>query len=93
MIMTYGKAYDIAKALNDNVRGFFTGKEIAENAYDILIEYENSIKIGEPTETMFLLCEEICTDMDKADYPFPTREDLDLETMALILEDFWIELN
>lgn len=50
--MTYGDFYDIAKYGNENWKGFFTPKEVAENAYEYLCAFEESIKKKELTKTI-----------------------------------------
>lgn len=40
--MTYGDFYDIAEYQNKTQRAKFTPKEIAENAYELLCEFEES---------------------------------------------------
>ncbi len=41
--MTYGDFYDIAEYGNTNWKGNFTPKEIAENAYEYLCEFQESM--------------------------------------------------
>lgn len=42
-MMNYGDFYDIAEYGNENWKGNFTPKEIAENAYEYLEEFRESI--------------------------------------------------
>lgn len=42
--MTYGDFYDIAEYGNENWKGCFTPKEIAENAYEYLCEFRESME-------------------------------------------------
>lgn len=44
MSMTYSDFYDIAEYGNENWKGNFTPKEIAENAYDYLCEFQESME-------------------------------------------------
>lgn len=41
--MTYGDFYDIAEYQNETQKGNFTKKEVAENAYELLCEFEESM--------------------------------------------------
>ena len=50
--MTYSDFYNIAEYGNENWKGCFSPKEIAENAYDYLCEFNTSKQNGEPTETI-----------------------------------------
>lgn len=50
--MNYGDFYDIASYLNFINRYVFTQKEVAENAYDYLCEFERSKANEEPTHTI-----------------------------------------
>lgn len=54
--MEYGNFYDIAKYGNEAWRGFFSQKEIAENAYIYLCEFILSKANGKPNHTMQELC-------------------------------------
>lgn len=67
-MMTYDDFYTIAEYGNENWKGSFTPREIANNAYDYLCEYQASKIKGKPTRTMTELCKLICEDMDYADY-------------------------
>lgn len=40
--MGYGFFYDIAEYGNENWKGNFTAKEVAQNAYDYLLDFEYS---------------------------------------------------
>ena len=50
--MDYGFFYDIANYGNENWKGNFSHKEIAQNAYDYLYEYEESKANGKVTHTI-----------------------------------------
>lgn len=51
--MTYSDFYEIAVYANENWnRGNFTAKEVAEGAYEYLIEYQKFVDFGRTTETM-----------------------------------------
>lgn len=42
--MIYSDFYDIANYVNENWKGNFTPKEIAENTYDYLCEFQESMQ-------------------------------------------------
>ena len=44
--------YDIAEYGNKNWKGSFTPKEVAQNAYDYMLEYEDSCSRGKATSTI-----------------------------------------
>ena len=50
MRMDFENFYDIAEYGNENWKGSFTSREIAQNAYDYLSEFNVSVERGEPTE-------------------------------------------
>ena len=83
--MTYDDFYTIAEYGNENWKGSFTPREIANNAYDYLCEYQASKIKGKPTRIMLELCKLICEDMDYADA-------LTVEQMKQILSDFIMEI-
>ena len=94
-MMTYDDFYTIAEYGNENWKGSFTQREIANNAYDYKVEYDYSIEKGKPTHTMTELCKLICEDMDYADYEEIQEESenaLTVEQMKQILSDFVIEI-
>lgn len=94
-MMTYDDFYTIAEYGNENWKGSFTPREIANNAYDYLCEYRYSIAKGKPTRTMIELCKLICEDMDYADYAEIQEESenaLTVEKMKQILSDFVMEI-
>lgn len=93
--MEYLDFYNIAEYGNENWKGSFTPKEIAQNAYDYKVEYDLSIEQGKPTRTMIELCKLIVEDMDWLDYvgsPYGNKEMLDIFTMKNIIEDFVTEV-
>ena len=95
MMLEYADFYDIAEHGNENWKGNFTPREIANNAYDYKAEYDYSIKQGKPTRTMIELCKLICEDMDYADYAENHEESenaLTVEQMKQILSDFVMEI-
>lgn len=81
--MTYSDFYDIAEYGNENWKGNFTPKEIAENAYEYLCEFKESMEHTRVTdviqELLFLL------DMDNNDeslyYANMLRYELKLNTV------------
>lgn len=44
-MLDYSFFYDLAKYCNDTWKGCFTEKEIAENAYEYLVSYEDITKV------------------------------------------------
>ena len=94
-MLEYADFYDIAGYGNENWKGSFTQKGIANNAYDYKAEYDHSIEQGKPTRTMIELCKLICEDMDYADYAEIQEESenaLTVEKMKQILSDFVMEI-
>ena len=94
-MLEYADFYDIAEYGNENWKGSFTPKEIANNAYDYKAEQDYSIKQGKPARTMIELCKIICEDMDYADYAEIQEESenaLTVEQMKQILSDFVMEI-
>ena len=85
--MEYADFYDIAEYGNENWKGSFTPREIANNAYDYNVEYDYSINQGKPTHTMIELCKLICEDMGKE-----IENILTVEKMNQILSDFILEI-
>lgn len=57
VMMVYGDFYDIAIFGNANWKGGFTPKEIAENAYEYLCAFKESVECGIPTHTIQNLLE------------------------------------
>lgn len=55
--MSYGDFYDIAEYGNTNWKGGFTQKEIAENAYEYLCEFQESMERRVPTNAIQNLLE------------------------------------
>ena len=94
-MLDYADFYNIAEYGNENWKGNFSQREIANNAYDYKVEYDYSIKQGKPTHTMIELCKLICEDMDNADYAEIQEESenaLTVEKMKQILIDFLMEI-
>ena len=86
-MLEYADFYDIAEYGNENWKGSFTPKEIANNAYEYKAEYDYSINQGKPTHTMIELCKLICEDMGKE-----IENILTVEKMNQILSDFILEI-
>ena len=63
-MLEYKDFYDIATYGNENWKGSFTPKEIACNAYDYLVEFEESKKNG-VTETIKELIRLLAEDGDE----------------------------
>lgn len=93
--MEFNDFYTIAEYGNENWKGGFTPREVANNAYDYLCEYRYSVAKGKPTHTMIELCKLICEDMGYADYAEIQEESensLTVERMKQILNDFIMEI-
>lgn len=60
--MEYSNFYDLAKYGNENWKGAYSEKDVACNAYDYKLEFDESKKVGKPThiisELMKLLDED-----------------------------------
>lgn len=73
-MLNYLDFYDIATHLNEINRNIFSTREIAENAYDYIIEYESSKKNKKPTHTMIelykLLLEDYESDKENSDLEY-----------------------
>ena len=94
-MITYNDFYSIAEYGNENWKGSFTPREIANNAYDYLCEYQASKIKGKPTRIMIELCRLICEDMDYVDYAEIKEESknaLTVEQMKQILSNFILEI-
>ena len=86
-MMEFNDFYTIAEYGNENWKGSFTPREIANNAYDYLCEFQASKIKGKPTHTMIELCKLICEDMGKE-----IENILTVEKMNQILSDFILEI-
>ena len=94
-MMEFNDFYTIAEYGNENWKGNFSQREIANNAYDYKVEYDSPIEQGKPTHTMIELCKLICEDMDYTDYAEIQEESenaLTVEQMKQILSDFVMEI-
>ena len=94
-MLEYVDFYDISEYGNENWKGSFTPREIANNAYDYKAEYDYSIKQGKPTRTMTELCKLICEDINYTDYAEIQEESenaLTVEQMKQILSDFVMKI-
>lgn len=85
--MTYKDFYKIAHYLNQCSNNIFSNEEVACNAYEYLVEYEQSIIHEIPTKDMIVLCTELMEDMDCHDYD-DTDDIIDLYTMEKIFQEF-----
>ena len=63
-MLDYSFFYDLAKYCNDTWKGCFTEKEIAENAYEYLVSYEDSIKDGTPNYNIQSLIHNLQEDVE-----------------------------
>ena len=61
--MDYSFWYDVAEYCNDNWKGGFSPKEIAEGAYNYLCEWEFTMKVGVVTSTIETLMEQLHEDL------------------------------
>ena len=61
-MMEYDDFYSIAEYGNENWKGSFTSREIANNAYDYLCEFHESKTNNEPTEIIKTLCSLLAED-------------------------------
>lgn len=84
--MDYIDFYDLATLKNDDWKGNFSAREIAQNAYDYKVEYDLSIEQGKPTTTMVELCRLLVEDMDFQDYE-ENESELSLDDMKRILTE------
>ena len=94
-MMGYDDFYLIAEYGSENWKGNFSPREIANNAYDYLCEFQASKIKGKPTRTMIELCKLICEDMDYADYAEIQEESenaLTVKQMKQILSNFVMEI-
>ncbi len=60
--MDYADFYDIAVYANENWRGKFTPREIANNAYELFLDFQESCKQGKPICSMVGLLENLTED-------------------------------
>lgn len=60
--MDYGFWYDVSQYANDNWKGCFTPKEIAEGAYEYLCEWEGTLKDGKVTSVLDTLMHQLHED-------------------------------
>ena len=84
--MEFNDFYTIAEYGNENWKGGFTPREVANNAYDYLCEYRYSVAKGKSTRTMIELCKLICEDMGYQE------DTLTVERMKQMLSDFIMEI-
>ena len=61
--MDFGFWYDVAEYANENWKGGFSPKEVAENAYEYLCEWEFTMKVGVVTPTIETLMEQLHEDL------------------------------
>ena len=62
--MEYSDFYNIATYGNVAWKGSFTDKEVAQNAYEYLVEYNTSNEQGKVTHTMEELCKLLIEDIE-----------------------------
>lgn len=67
--MDFMDFYDLAVYCNTAFKGNFTPREIAENAYDYFVEYNESVENGEPTDIINTICDMLSNDgSEESDY-------------------------
>lgn len=81
-MIDYGFFYDIAEYGNENWKGDFTPKELAQNAYDLLIEFEDSktkgsYHVSPSIQELLALLDEDATE-DSIFYAIEIRKELGL---------------
>lgn len=81
--MTYSDFYDIAEYGNENWKGNFTPKEIAENAYEYLCEFKESMEHTRVTSVIqeLLLLLDIDDNDESLYYANMLRYELKLNTV------------
>lgn len=62
-MLDYHDFWTIADYGNRNWKGNFAPWEVAQNAYDYKVEYDESIQQGKPTRVMVELCKLLYEDM------------------------------
>lgn len=82
-MLTYGDFYDIAEHQNETQRGKFTPKEIAENAHELLCEFEESMQKPKVTHAIQELLELLDEDGSETalEYANMIRYELKLNTI------------
>lgn len=85
--MTYRDFYKISQYLNECNNNIFSNEDVACNAYEYLVEYEQSMVQNKPTNDMVVLCIELIEDMDCYDYEEQENK-LDIKTMKKVFEEF-----
>lgn len=83
MSITYSDFYDIAEYQNETQRAKFTPKEIAENAYDYLCEFQESMQKPKVTHAIQELLELLDEDGSETalEYANMIRYELKLNTV------------
>lgn len=94
--MEYGDFYDIAEYGNANWNGNFTPKEIACNAYDYLVEFEESKNDEKPTRTIKELCKLLAEDGSEEckEWLYQMADELgliDMDYQDYLETDKWLE--
>lgn len=55
--MDFMDFYDLSVYCNETFKGNYTQREIVQNAYDYYDEFNESVKTGEPTDIINILCD------------------------------------
>ena len=67
--MEFMDFYDLSVYCNDTFKGCYTQKEIVENAYTYYVEFNESVKTGEPTDIINTICDMLANDdSEESDY-------------------------
>lgn len=88
-MLDYSFFYDLAKYCNDIWKGCFTEKEIAKNAYEYLVSYEDSIKDGTPNYNIQSLIHNLQDDVEND----PDSESSDYLIMLTSEFEKWNEIH
>jgi hypothetical protein len=79
--ITYSDFYDISEYLNIKLKGGYTAREIAENAFIYKESYDESKRNGNPNSIMKDLCYLIAQDLGW----FNDNRNIDVDTMDALL--------
>ena len=67
--MDFMDFYDFSVYCNTAFKGNYTQREIVENAYTYFVEYNESVKIGQPTDIINIMCDMLANDgSEESDY-------------------------
>lgn len=60
--MEFMDFYDLSVYCDETFNGNYTQKEIVENAYTYFVEYNESVKNGQPTDIINTICDMLAND-------------------------------